>query len=163
MNADIQHTEDFRNSPWGLWATVGFGLIVVLVFFIVQFMVLIGFIVAKVAMNPDTNVEALAEILQFNGFLLGLSTCASAVFCIGLILLWVNIRKGPSVKRYLALNPIAPSVLFKWLGVLVIFILVSDGITYLLGRAIVPEFMILAYETAYFIPVVCDCCCRAPV
>jgi len=41
MNADIQHPEDFRNSPWGLWATVGFGLIVVLVFVIVQLIVLI--------------------------------------------------------------------------------------------------------------------------
>ena len=56
------------------------------------------------------------------------------------------------MKRYLGLDAVAPRTILTWLGILTLFALASDFLTRLLGRPLVPEFMVNVYETASFAP-----------
>lgn len=146
------HTISSKKTPLGLGATAGFGLAVVAVFVLTQVLVAIGFIAVTVAMNPDLGVDALTDGLSSNGLFLSLATCTTAPVCIGLIILIIRLRKRSPVKHYLGLNPVAPKTMIQWVGITILFSLTSDGLTKLLGRPIVPEFVAAAYETASFVP-----------
>ena len=55
-----------------------------------------------------------------------------------------------SVKEYLALNPLSWRAAARWCAALVGLVVLSDGLTILLHRAIVPEVMVQVYQTAGF-------------
>ena len=141
-----------RKKPWGFGATTAFGIIIWVVFLGVQLAVAIGFVAVETAQDPKTEIENLAGELEFNGLLVSLATLATAVVCSGLILLLIKLRQGPPIRQYLDAFPIARGALIRWLGLTLVFILASDGLTYLLGRPVVPEFLIIAYKTAGFAP-----------
>jgi len=61
-------------------------------------------------------------------------------------------RKAASVQRYLSLYPVTSGTLFRWLGVMVVFILVSESIAVLLGRPVVPDGAVATYQRASSIP-----------
>jgi len=93
----------------------------------------------------------LAESLQSNGFFLSIATCVTSAFCLGLTVLFARLRKGLTVKEYLALNGVPRKVLLTWLLLLMLFIACSDGFTLLLGRPIITDIMVNAYETAHLV------------
>jgi membrane protease YdiL (CAAX protease family) len=52
----------------------------------------------------------------------------------------------------MALKPVPLRTMVGWLGFILAFAGASDGLTYLSGRPIVPEFMTQAYRSAYCVP-----------
>ncbi|MFQ6022605.1 MAG: lysostaphin resistance A-like protein [Acidiferrobacterales bacterium] len=138
--------------PWGIWATIGFSLIIVACFLLVQMLAAVLFVTAKGNIDPDLDPAMLASSLETNGFLLALTTCATMVVTIGLVALFIWFRRQATFKQYLHLSPISAKTLIGWLGVVVLFGIVWDGLTYLLDRPIIPDFMLTAYATAYFAP-----------
>jgi membrane protease YdiL (CAAX protease family) len=139
-------------TPWGAWATVGWGLLIMIAFFIFQGFVYMGFAAVEAVRNPGINFDTMVESIGMNGFVISVISCVTSPLCIGLIVLFVWLRQGPSVKRYLALNAIAPRTILIWLGMVTLFALASDVLTRSLGRPIVPEFMVQVYETATVAP-----------
>ena len=61
-------------------------------------------------------------------------------------------KKEMSVRDYLSLHRVSIWRFLAWANVLVIFVVVTDGVTWLLGRDVVPKFMIDWYRTAGFVP-----------
>ena len=143
---------DSSKTLWGAWATVGWGLFVMIVFLFLWGFVYAGFTAVEAVKNPGLSIDAIIKSIGMNGFFIAVASCVTTPLCIGLIVLCVRLRRGPSVKRYLGLNTVAPRTLLMWLGILTIFALSSDVFTRLLGRPIVPEFMVQIYETASFVP-----------
>ena len=152
MHVEKSHMNDSSKKPWGAWATVGWGLFILIAFFIFQGFVYAGFAAIEVVQNPEISINAMAKSIGMNGFFIVVATLVTTPLCIGLIALLVRLRKGPTVKQYLGLNTVASRTMFTWLGILALFALASDLLTRLLERPIVPEFMVNVYETAYFIP-----------
>lgn len=140
--------DNSTKPPWGFWATVGLGALIGLAFVAAQVMVAIGFVAVETARSSATEVTDVAQGLATNGFLLAVATLVSAPLCIGLVVLFVVARRGPRVTAYLALNRLVRRALLQWLGITLLFAVLSDGLSYLLDRPIVPDFMITAYETA---------------
>jgi len=141
-----------RWTPWGFWTTAGFSLAVAGVYVAIQTAVGVVFVFGMVFSGQSEDLADAAEWLENNGLLLAVATCLAAPLCVGLVTLLAWIRKPPSVRRYLALEPVSAASLFGWVMLLGLFAAAADGLTILLGRPVVPEFMSESYRTAVFVP-----------
>ncbi len=140
------------SAPWGIWATIGLSLVIITCFLLVQTLGVGLFTAIVQNNNPDLDFEEFSISLQTNGFLIAIVTCATTVTTVGLIALFVSLRKGATLRGYLHLHPVSAKTLCTWVGVALVFAVAWDGLTYLLDRAVIPEFMLRAYVTAYFVP-----------
>jgi membrane protease YdiL (CAAX protease family) len=150
MHPGINQITDSKVPVWGLWATIGWGLLVIAVLIFVQGLVLAAYIAFETAKNPDLGFYAAAKQLEVNGFIMAIAIIAATPCCLGLIALLVRFRGGPSVRRYLSLETVAPRTMLTWLGVLALFAVICDLLAHWSGRPRVPDFMADAYVTAYF-------------
>lgn len=121
-------------SPWGLWATVGLGVVVFVAFLVLQAMAAIPFL-------ADSNGEAsaVAQVLETNAEYFATAAIASGFGCTVLILLVVRLRKGASMRDYLALRRPSWGALASWIAVAAIAVVALDVVTLLLDREVVPE------------------------
>jgi membrane protease YdiL (CAAX protease family) len=152
MHQEINHITDTKQTVWGLWATIGWGLLVITVLVFVQGLVLAAFIAFEAAKKPDAGFYATAKHLEVSGFIMAIAVIAATPFCLGLIALLVRFRRGPSVRRYLGLETVSLRTMLMWLGVLTLFAVISDLLAHWAGWPLVPDFMADAYMTAYFPP-----------
>lgn len=139
-------------TPWGFWLTGLFSVVVLVVFIAAQTAVAVPFVLVEMQRQPGVSPQELTDNLESNGLCLSLATLLSTPACLGLIVLFVKLRRRISVRQYLGLNPVATRSILLWGLLLVLFMLVSDGLTYLTGRDVVPPQMARAYETAGFLP-----------
>lgn len=112
----------------------------------------IGFTLVTMTQNPQLNFVEFAESLESNGFFLAISMCVTAPLVIGLTILFAKVRKNITVKQYLNFHKTSWKQFCKWSLVLLLFVVCSDSLTLFLGRPIVPDFMVKAYTTAHFTP-----------
>lgn len=138
--------------PWGLWPTLGFSAVISVVFIIIHTVVLAVFAVFLIPKNPQADIEAFIEALTSNGLCLSVSTITSAVVCTALVVLFIRLRKGLSVKDYLGFKKPSKKGFIKWLALLAVLMVFSDGLSYILNRPIVPSYMIDVYKTASLTP-----------
>ncbi|MBI1865731.1 MAG: CPBP family intramembrane metalloprotease [Nitrospirae bacterium] len=139
-------------TPWGIWPTLGFSAVVVAAFLIVQVFVGGVFAAIMMAQNPGLDVGDLSRDLEFNPLVLSASTLATAAVCTGLVLLFAGLRKGISLKRYLGINGVEGRVLLRWLVLVGVLAAGSDGLSWFLGRPLVPDFMVRVYRSALGFP-----------
>lgn len=83
-----------------------------------------------------------------HGLFLAVSTLVNAVCCTALVALLIRLRGGLSVRDYLALWPLRGRQILLWFGVVLLFVITSEGLGYWLERPVVPEFLRTAYATA---------------
>ena len=127
-------------SPWGFWATAGFASIVFVVYLLIH-AVSIPF-VSPLMKWPE----------QF-GLFSSIGTIAIGILCFALIVLITLLRRGITIRDYLALRrPPNYRSLLGWLAFTVGLVAVTDGLTFLLGRDIVPEFFPELYSFSYIVP-----------
>lgn len=142
---------------WGPWATIGFGVVVMVVSFIVQAVVAVGFIavLAMKDINPSAGSSQLEDIIEiimgitgeYSGMLVSLAVIISGIICFGLILLIVKVLKGATITGYLGFNPVGVKTILFSLVVVIGFIALSGGIS--MWRDIPqPEYMIDVYATS---------------
>jgi hypothetical protein len=96
-------TEKKPSGPWGFWPTVGFGLLIMLAYFIGQIIVEAVFAINSVISHPGESISQLTNILS-NGNALTSTLFVSTIIGAGFTFLFVKMRKGISVKEYLALR-----------------------------------------------------------
>jgi membrane protease YdiL (CAAX protease family) len=140
------------SGPWGIWATLGFSLIIVAAFLLVQVLVSSVLVAVELKQNPSLDVEAYGQTLASDGLLLALATIGGMVTTVALVGLFVHLRKDISVTQYLHLHPVEPTILVRWLGIMLALMLLWDAGTYVLGRPVIPDFMLAAYRSAGFLP-----------
>ena len=92
---------------WGAWATIGLGLAIGLLFLASQTLVLIGFLIAKIASGPIPDLLDYVQSLASNGLVVAISTIVSAIVGIALIIIFVRIRGNKSVSDYIGLKRIS--------------------------------------------------------
>jgi len=139
-------------APWGFWATIGFSLVIGVAYILIQTIVVVVFIVAAKLRDANFDFDRTIESIESNGFCLAAATCVSNPFVIALTALFAKIRKQITVKQYLCLHRVGWRELGRWSLVLMIFVICHDTLILLLGRPIVPDFMLAAYKTAYSLP-----------
>jgi uncharacterized protein len=133
----------FSPQPWGFWATTGWTLLIVLGVVLAQF--LVGFIM--VFANKD--IASLdPEELGTNGVVVAMITCFYAPVAVGLCVLFAFLRKQFPLKDYLGMKWIESRKIPRWCIGLLFLVLVSDGLTSLTNRPVIPDFMLQVYDTA---------------
>src|SRR5215212_2226582 len=132
---------------WGPFSTLGWSILIGIVFVIVQFLVMAAYLLLTIGDPGDKMMAALAA-LKFDGTFLALCTFATCLVCTPLILGIVKLKRGSTLKDYLGLRlPQLKSVL-AWSVIVLAVCFLSDGISRLLGKAVLPEFMLKSYESA---------------
>jgi membrane protease YdiL (CAAX protease family) len=131
---------------WGLLGTVLWGIGIAITFIVLQSIVMVAYLSRDDATLSDEQLRALLE--ANNGVAISLATLLTAVLCIPLIFGIAKLKRGSLLREYLAIKAVSLKPLGQWLGVTVVFLLVSDLLTSALGKPIVPEFVKAAYASA---------------
>jgi HAD superfamily hydrolase (TIGR01509 family) len=131
--------------PWGFWATLGLSLAVAAA--VLASELGLSVVLATAVVVGGQGEPAPSWVYQ-QGLLWSLATLISTPLLVGLTLLFAWMRRGLSVREYLALRGLRKRTLVRWCLGLFAFALVSDSLTWLLGKPIVPDVMIEAYRTS---------------
>jgi membrane protease YdiL (CAAX protease family) len=132
-------TTGFAAKPahWGLVGTVLWAVVIAAVFAVLQTATVIA---AAVLAYPGGNLSQGMISAANNGTYIALATIVTGTACPPLIALIVKLKKGSDLKEYLGLKPVSFWTLFKWIGLLAVFIVLSDRLTEALGREAVTQF-----------------------
>lgn len=133
---------DNDGKPWGPWATVGFGVLIFVLWIAVQ-----GIATVMLAGQRAPKSDVLVE-----GWLLAWAAVVGAPIAVGGAVLFARIRKGISVAAYLGLAWPRALQALRWSLILLGVIVASDSLSLALGRSVVPEPMIAAYRTGRSLP-----------
>lgn len=146
-NNDITNeSESSQPAHWGFGGTVLWGSVAAVIFIIAQ---IITLVVLMISQHKDFSESEFKQwLIANNGSFLSLTSFVATVVCCSFILAVIKLKKGSVLKEYLAIKPVSRETMLKWLGFLAGLIVLSDLLTTLLGRPLVPESMISAYQTA---------------
>ena len=146
MNTEV-HPSHQPYSVWGLPGTLIWGLIIAVFFVATQSIVMGIYIGINHGKAASSDYGKLVADLQYNGQVLSICTFASSLVC-GLMLLGaVKLKKNSNLKHYLGFKAVDLQSLKFWFLVIISLIIVSDLLTLLLGKPIVPEFMTTIYKS----------------
>lgn len=133
-----------EGRPWGVWATIGWSLLIVVGSLAAQ--IVVAIIAAVITTARGGKIDAGSFHSDWN--ILAMATSASGLVALALTVFFAWLRKGIDLKTYLALRLPTTKEFLRWFILLLLLILASDGLSALLDRPIVPEFMIEAYENS---------------
>jgi len=154
MQAKTDSAETIKpeSKPWGFWKTIGFSLIISIAYLLAIIVFTFIYLFISKFLRPEINIYEYSRSLDSNGFYLALSTLFAAPLMIGLVIFFSYFCKGIPVRQYLCVYKPSLKELFKWLFIQLLFIVGSDTLTVLMGRSVVPDWMVNVYETALFTP-----------
>jgi membrane protease YdiL (CAAX protease family) len=132
-----------QNSKWGFWGTLLWGLLIAILYTIVQVVVFI--IYSQVVLGGIT--EEFMRKIEYNGTALSLATFATMIICGLAVLGVIKLKKHSNLKEYLAINRVSLPDMRYWIVVVIVLLIAMDTLTYLLGKPIVVEFMTAIYNS----------------
>lgn len=122
-------------TPWEVWPTMGFTLLLVIVMVGVQLMIMKLFFMSAPRWAENIGLAQAVAILAV--------TPIAVMLCI----LFCRLRDGITVADYLGWHGVDRWTLLKWLGGLVLLVAVVDVVTWFTQGYIVHEFILEAYRT----------------
>lgn len=128
---------------WGPWASLFFTLLV----WVAYNLIALGLGMLFVRMDWLGAAET-PEVLTYSGQFLAVTVLVNAVLCTLLVLSFIALRRGLSLRDYLALYWPGQRLVLWWLALLLPFLLVSEILNFILERPLVPDFIVTAYSTA---------------
>ena len=134
-------------------ATLGFSSVIFGLFCLLQILVVSVFVSLAKVEHPELDMEAYAKSLSSNGLCLAIGEIVAGLICIPVIFWFTRLRKNISVKDYIGFREPLKKEWVKWLLILAAFLILSDGVSYLLHQPMISPFMADAYKTASFLPV----------
>ena len=150
-NEDAKLAEPEAAPPrkeMNFWLAVAWSVLVLVTMIAVQTIVILPFLFARMAGQPPSELERVVAELEYDGTVLAIATCLSTLVCIAAVALIVHLS-GWNVRDYLRLNwPAKASHVVVSFLLVIAFLALSDGLTYLLQREIVPDFMVQAFESS---------------
>jgi len=151
VNSEIEDTS-IEKRVWGFWTTAGWGVLVIFISIVVQAVIAVIFIVARLVTGAsidltELDISGLLEAIDL-GLLLSLSIVISAIVCIGLIYIIIKARRGATVADYLGFKSIGTGTVLVALAVSVAFIVLSVLVNMGLNRSADPDIMVQAYATS---------------
>jgi len=153
----------FRAEPprpedriWKFWPTVGLGAAIFAVYFIIQSAVAIIFTLVymlnRISEDTQLDLTEIAGSLSTNGLLISIATILSGIAGVALIVVFVRIRRGITLRDYLALYPIKP-VTFGILFLVILLLLgISIGLEQLGSTTENSSFMENIYTSSVWLP-----------
>jgi len=130
---------------WGVWATIGWGVVIAAVYWATMLAAASGFIFWWEIAVPEQQLDF--SNLELNGPLLGTVTPVANLAAIGVVILAVRLSQV-RVVDYLALKWPTRQNFLICLLLTVLVLPLADLITMQSGREVIPEFVAHIYETS---------------
>ena len=146
-STEIGHPASSEPLRWTWWRIIWNFALTAIGYIGPQIAVLVIAIVMAVRRDPDFQIEEWVEKAGSNGLILSIATIASAIVCIPLMRFLSGLAERHPWDFLAARRPMMKQVLLAC-GAMAVFVAASDGSNHLLGRPVVPKFMIDAYQTA---------------
>ena len=137
-----------RFDNWRLMGTVLWGIGVGVMFVVIQTIATLIVVLRDQSDVGEDKVLALLAASADDGFALSIATLASTFICVPVLIGIAKLKKDSNITDYFALKAVPTRSLVPWLGILAIFLALSDTLTIVLGRPVVPEFLSAAYGSA---------------
>jgi membrane protease YdiL (CAAX protease family) len=131
-------------THWRFWGTLLWGTLIFAIFTVLQILTMIVVGISRKSHFTEAELRGLMN----DGYFLSLTTFITTLACCGLVVGVVKLKKGSQLAEYLCIRKVSLKILLKWIGLLVCFLVLSDLITFFIGRPIVPPFMSAAFATA---------------
>jgi membrane protease YdiL (CAAX protease family) len=125
-------------KPWGPWSSLAWTILVFLGYSVVQGIFALAFSSPAGSLVPGVRLDGRGVAI---GMILAFPIGVAAVVMV------VRIR-GLSVRDYLAFRWPAWGVALAWLGLSVALMAASDGLSYALGKPIIPDVQVQMYRSA---------------
>src|SRR5439155_16450392 len=126
------------------------GAVIEVIFVVLQVVTIVLVVVSRGG-NRNLSESELIKLFSLageDGYLLSLATFATTVVGCALIIGAIKLKKGSVVTAYLCIRAVSLRTILTWIGLLAALLVLSDSITTMLGRPIVPPFMSAVYATA---------------
>jgi uncharacterized protein len=167
MNDETVIIAETENKPpekrvWGAWATLGFGAVILVVFFVVQVLViLVAGAVGVFTQLQQTSTTAdfqtitqrVSDIFNANlGLLQSVATIVSGIIGTGLIILFIKARRRAGIAEYLGLKKLNYKTALLAIAVVIVFLALSSLMYYVLGKSTAEGIMNDIYNTSIWPP-----------
>lgn len=143
-------TVDSKPQPWPLWPTLGFSGLIVGTLLGVSTVIALVAIFVVMAQTPDAGIQDLTQIakgLETNGLLLAISTLVADTIGMGLIYVFVRLRRSLSVSQYLGLRGISVKTFVLWHIAFLCFLGLSELSMRVFHQS--DQFMVKAFTSAH--------------
>lgn len=144
---------DTKKRVWGIWATVGFGIVITAVFFVIQLVIGFVFSIVSVVSNPDMlrNSLDIPEFMStYGGLLIAIASIVTAIFCSGLIFIFVKAKTGASIKDYLGFRRISIGKILTLLVITLAFLIILNIINAIFQVSGDEDTIVNIYKTSMF-------------
>ncbi len=138
-------------GPYGVVASFAIGIAIWLISIFIDLVSVFVVGLFELAGNPGFNTSIFMKNPESLGLAMTLSTCVTMPLCVGLVVAMVALRGGPGVAEYLAAREVSLSAVGKWVGITFVLGVIFSEASKFADRPI-PQFIIDAYEGAYFHP-----------
>lgn len=135
---------------WGFWGTSIWGVVLAGSYIFLQLLFIGIYIGMTEGAVPTTGTKKSLLSLQFNGFVISISILFSAIICCALLIAIIKLKRGSSIKAYLGFVHVKINQVLRWVVLAIALAVVYDMINIVLGRPVVPEFMIALYSSAKY-------------
>jgi len=133
------------NNCWGLWATIGFSLLILITFIVTQ--TLIFFIYAQNKLNVDD--EVFSNTLLSNGDAISIAEISAAIMGITITFFFTRLRKRHSIADYLLLHAVTLKNTLKYLTLMGVAMIVM-AIIAIISEHPTPQVMSDIYHSAKY-------------
>lgn len=138
-------------KPWGLWATLGFSVLVCALYIIASIGVAVWFAVQLMGDMPESKTSDIVKDLIGNGFVTSVNLVVASGLGIGLIILLCWLRRGIGVADYLALKAFGLKTLLFWTALVAVFLTVYYLLSFIIEFQDVTALYMPLYETAEYV------------
>ncbi|MFV1976947.1 MAG: lysostaphin resistance A-like protein [Candidatus Scalindua sp.] len=149
MNAQIREVKE-ECAVWGSVGTLIWGLMVALVFVITQLIVMVIYVSINFRGKVENDIESIINSVQYDGTYVAFATFSTLILCGVMIVGSVDLKKHSCIKEYLGLKKVSLKTLGFWMLVVTLFMIISDSLTLILGKDVVPEFMSRIYSSTEY-------------
>jgi membrane protease YdiL (CAAX protease family) len=137
---------------WGAWATIGFGAIVIVAILIVQGVVAVIFAVLQLLADRQMEIKEFTRQLVSYGNLFSVATFATFVVGMILVLIFIRVRQGATLKEYLAINPISNKAIAAVIAIVIGFLAISFFVNNYRSNPPESDMMLEAYRSVTWAP-----------
>lgn len=144
------------HARWGFWATLGWGFLITLVLLIIQRLIFGMYVgeyypdyLQKYYKNiPSIDVNQLFRDFEFNGTIHSIISFVIFIACLGMVIGVIKMKKGASLRDYLALRLPKAGTAEIWTLVMFIFLTIANILVLLMNKSVPPEFVSKLYQSA---------------
>lgn len=148
-DTSAHQTDSTVFGNWRLPGTILWGSAIMIAFFMLQMIAMLAVTIRSQSNLSDAEMLELLKSAESNGNALSIGTFVTTLICVPLIIGIAKLKRRSNIRDYFALKPVPFKILLRWVGILLIYIALSDFVLFLLGQPITPEFMHAIAQSAH--------------